>query len=190
MQPLGSECKFSINNQLDFKNQFVLDKTKFHPKIHRAITIDIVQMYTNVNVARTISYILDKIYSNPTKYFPFTNNSGALLILPTREKLKLFLLETFQNFSTFKSPIGVYKQKSGLSMGSKVSASLATIFVNMMEQNIVKKYFSESKLISYQRFADDVILFIRKNSIRTFLSDILYIIYINLTTALNSAYKK
>ena len=57
-------------------------------------------------------------------------------------------------------------------MGSSVSASLATIFVNLMEQKVVKKYFLENKLISYQRYADDVILLIKKNTIRTFMKDI------------------
>ena len=57
-------------------------------------------------------------------------------------------------------------------MGSSISASLSTIFVNLMEQIIVKKYMDENKVISYQRYADDVIIFIRKNSIRTFFKDI------------------
>ena len=129
-------------------------------------------MYPNVNVPRTISYILDKIYENSEKYFPFKNKSGTPLTPPTREKLKKFLIDTLQNFSICRSPIGVYKQKLGLSMGSSISASLATIFVNLMEQIIVKKYKNENKVISYQRYADDVVILIRKNSIRTFFKDI------------------
>ena len=54
-------------------------------------------------------YILDKIYENSEKYFPFKNKNGTSLTPPTREKLKNFLIETFQNFSIFKSAIGVYK---------------------------------------------------------------------------------
>ena len=172
LQPLVLECEFAIDNQIAFKNKFLSDKEKFDPKIHRVISIDVEQMYSNVNVPRTISYILDKIYEDPKKYFPFSNGNGTPLTPPTREKLKMFLLDTFQNFSIFRSPIGVYKQKSGLAMGSSVSASLATIFVNLMEQKVVKKYFLENKLISYQRYADDVILLIEKNTIRTFMKDI------------------
>jgi hypothetical protein len=56
-------------------------------------------------------------------------------------------------------------------MGSSISASIATIFVNIMEQIVVKKYVDENKVIFYQRYADDVII-IRKNSIRTFFKDI------------------
>ena len=96
-------------------------------------------MYPNVNVPRTISYILDKIYENSEKYFPFKNKSGTPLTPPTREKLKKFLIDTLQNFSIFRSPIGVYKQKLGLSMGSSISASLATIFVKFNGTNYRRK---------------------------------------------------
>ena len=136
LQPLVEECEFSLTNQIEFKNQFLEDKVNFNPKIHQIISVDIERMYSNVNVPRTISYILDKIYENSEKYFPFKNKNGTSLTPPTREKLKNFLIETFQNFSIFKSAIGVYKQKSGLAMGSTISASLATIFVNLMVQNI------------------------------------------------------
>ena len=92
--------------------------------------------------------------------------------LPTRENLKQFLLDTFQKYSIFRSPIGVYKQKSGLGMGSSISASISTIYVNLMEQITIKSYLSSGRLISYHRYADDCILIIRKNSIRSFLNDI------------------
>ena len=129
-------------------------------------------MYDNVNVPRVISYILDKIYTEPRKYFKYKNENGIFLPLPTRENLKQFLLDTFQKYSIFRSPIGVYKQKSGLGMGSSISASISTIYVNLMEQITIKSYLSSGRLISYHRYADDCILIIRKNSIRSFLNDI------------------
>ena len=95
LQPLVDECQYSINNQINFKTKFLEDKTKFDPKIHRVISVDIVSMYSNVNVPRTISYILDKIFENPEKYFPFKNKQGTPLTPPTREKIKKFQIETF-----------------------------------------------------------------------------------------------
>ena len=74
-------------------------------------------MYPNVNVPRTISYILDEIYENSEKYFPFKNKSGTALTPPTCEKLKKFLIDTLQNFSIFRSPLVVYTQKLGLPKG-------------------------------------------------------------------------
>ena len=72
----------------------------------------------------------------------------------------------------FKSAIGTFKQKSGLAMGSSISASLATIFVNLMEKTVVKKYIDDGKVISYQRYADDCLVILKKSSIRSFLKDI------------------
>ena len=98
-------------------------------------------MYNNVNVPRTISYILDQIYQNPTKCFFFKNKDSVFLNPPPRELSKRFLLDTYLNYSIFSSAIGTFKEKSGLAMGSSISASLANIFVNLMEQSIVKKIY-------------------------------------------------
>ena len=57
-------------------------------------------------------------------------------------------------------------------MGSSISACVATIFVNLMEQITVKDFFASGKLISYHRYADDCILIIRKNALRSFLKEI------------------
>ena len=130
--------------------------------LHRVISVDVVSMYPNVNVPRTISYVLDKIYSDPKKYFPFKNKNNIPLTPPPRELLKRFLLDIFQNYSIFRSAVGTFKQKSGLGMGSSISASLATIFVHLMEKTIVGKYISDEKVISYHRYADDCLVIIKK----------------------------
>ena len=57
-------------------------------------------------------------------------------------------------------------------MCSSISASISTIYVNLMEQITIKSYLSSGRLISYHRYADDCILIIRKNLIRSFLNDI------------------
>ena len=59
-------------------------------------------------------------------------------------------------FSGFESLTGFYKQKSGLSMGGKLSPSLANIFVHMLEENIIQDYIDNGIIISYQRYVDDV----------------------------------
>ena len=162
LKPIVDDCTYAINNQLNFKLKLLDDKLNFNPSAHRVICVDVVSMYNNVNVPRTISYILDQIYQNPTKCFPFKNENGVFLTPPPRELFKRCLLDTFLNYSIFSSAIGTFKQKSGLAMGSSISASLATIFVNLMEQSLVKKYIDEGKVISYQRYADDCLVILKK----------------------------
>ena len=129
-------------------------------------------MYPNVNVPRTISHILDRIYEQPRKFFKYKNHNNILLPPPTRANLKQFLLETLQKYSIFRSPTGIFKQKSGLGMGSSISSSISTIFVNLMEQEVVKSYLDSGRLLSYHRYADDCIIIIKKNSVRSFLNEI------------------
>ena len=57
LAPIDSECNYSLNSLADFKQKFLLDKTKFNEIEHKIITADIINMYPNVNVPRTISHI-------------------------------------------------------------------------------------------------------------------------------------
>ena len=90
-------------------------------------------MYSNVNVVRTISIILDKLYADPKKFFDFTGIDGNIFPPPKREYLKTFLLETLQKYSIVNTPIGVYQQKSGLNMGNALSPLLSNNFVDALE---------------------------------------------------------
>ena len=168
LEPIAAECAYTVDNINDFKTKFLLDKVKFNENEHKILSVDVINMYSNVNVPRVVSYVLEKIYSQPRKYFKFKSETGGFLPVPTR---KNFLLETFQKYSIFRSPIGVYKQKSGLGMGSSISACVANIFVNLMEQITVKDFFASGKLISYLRYAEDCIHIIRKNALRSFLKE-------------------
>ena len=118
LAPIVSECNFSIDSLGDFEQKFFTDKNKFMEAEHKIITVDVINMYPNVNVPRTISYILDQIHLEPRKFFKYKNFTGIFLSPPTRANLKQFLLETLSKYSIFRSPTGVFKQKSGLAMGS------------------------------------------------------------------------
>ena len=59
-------------------------------------------------------------------------------------------------------------------MGSALSPMLSNIFVHALETKIVQKYIDQGKLIHYTRFADDSLIVIHKNSIRSFTKEINY----------------
>ena len=172
LKPISDECSYSVRNTKVFKERFLNDRKNFNPRIHKVICADICQMYSNVNVVRTVSIILDRIYSEPTKFFQFKGTDGKTLPPPKREYLKVFLLKTLQKFSIIKTPLGVYQQKTGLNMGSALSPMLSNIFVNALETKIVKKYAESGKIIHYSRFADDSLIVLHKNSMRSFVKEI------------------
>ena len=57
-------------------------------------------------------------------------------------------------------------------MGNALSLMLSNIFVHELETKIVKKYAETGKLIHYSRFADDSLIIIHKNSMRSFVKEI------------------
>ena len=129
-------------------------------------------MYSNVNVVRCVSYILEKVYADPRKYFNFKGINGELLAPPKRENFKQFLVKTLKNFSIVKTPLGVYQQQTGLNMGSALSPMLSNIFIHTLEIKIIDKFKRTGKLISYSRFADDALIVIHKNTMRAFIKEI------------------
>ena len=93
LKPLLAECEFSLKNTKDFKQRFLEKIKNFDPKIHEVISIDIKQMYSSINVVRCVSIILEKIYSNPQKYFNFRDKDGKTFPPPKRENFKIFLIK-------------------------------------------------------------------------------------------------
>jgi uncharacterized protein YkuJ len=146
LKPLVNECSYSIKNTKLFKQNFIQDRTKFKFDEHTCISIDIQKMYSSINVVRVISVILNKVYENPKKYFRYKDSEVVLLPPPQRETFKDFLLKTLRDFTKVRTPLGIYQQTNGLSMGSALSPMLANILVNELEQQIVKKYENLGKI--------------------------------------------
>jgi hypothetical protein len=60
------------------------------------------------------------------------------------------------NLNIFESQIGIFKQHSGLAMGSFLYPSLANIFLDILEKSAIPK-FKNKKKSNTGRYADDVL---------------------------------
>ena len=112
LEPIAKECTFSFKNTKEFKQRFLESIDSYDPNIHKILTIDIQQMYSNINVVRCVSIILEKIYSEPSKYFQFKDKEGKTLPPPKRENFKQFLIKTLRKNRIVRSQIGILDQKS------------------------------------------------------------------------------
>ena len=65
-------------------------------------------------------------------------------------------------FSAFWCINGYYRQKAGLSMGSKLSPAISNIFLHMMENIVIKQFMDQNILLFYCRYVDDCLLIVRK----------------------------
>ena len=57
-------------------------------------------MYSNINVVRCVSFILEEINSDPEKYFNFKDKNGKTFPAPKREDFKQFLIKFYKNLAS------------------------------------------------------------------------------------------
>lgn len=173
LEPLLKECSFLVDSQKSFQARFLVEKDKFIESEHELFSFDIVSMFTNVNITRTVSYILDMIFQNPEKFLKQEKDSkGYDLPIPTREEFQVFILGVLKDYSFFKTQIGTYKQIRGVQMGSTIAPLIANIFIGCLERSVIKKLIDQGLIISWTRFADDNLAIIRKGSHDTILNAI------------------
>ena len=185
LKPLEQECTYSINSTKMFKEKFLKSRNKFNNLTHQILSFDAIQLYTRVNVDKVVNYVVDKIYKNKQKFF----KEGNKILIENRNKrgkgkgtekkipyppkaiFKKFLTDTLLKYNCFNTLSGFYRQKSGLSMGSKLSPLLSNIYCNLMEQEIIKKHQQNGNIIAYHRYVDDIYLIILKGSKNEIIQD-------------------
>ena len=128
------------------------DSLKFNSEIHEIVSIDAKQLFTSINVNRTISHILKVIYKNPSNFFKEKDENNQLLPFPERSDLRKFMHGVLLNFNTFHTQIGTFKQRSGLSMGSPLSSSMSDIFLDLMETTLIDKFIKRRQILHWSRY--------------------------------------
>ena len=74
------------------------------------------------------------------------------------------MVGTLTENNVFKTQISVFKQIDGLPMGGCLSLTIANLFVNMLEDTVVKKFVKQGKIKFWKRYADDIISIAKKDS--------------------------
>ena len=82
---------------------------------------------------------------------------------PSKFSLKQFFNAVCTDYNSFETLNGFYRQTHGCSMGSKLSPSLANIFCDLFESEIIEPEIENGNLKTYFRYEDDIICVIRKN---------------------------
>ena len=93
-----------------------------------------------------------------------------MLPIPDREKFVELILGTLSEFNIFKTKVGIFKQHKGLPMGGYLSPIVSNLFVNMLEDEIVKRFQRLGHIKIWRRFADDIVTVISKGSLDRILS--------------------
>ena len=159
VKPILSECNFVINSTREFNKKFCKIKEKFDAEKYEIASFDASSLFTSINVKRTINFIIRKIYANANKFFPITPETPKP---PPKLLLRTFFTDVLLKYNAFETLGGFYRQKSGVSMGGKLSCAMTNIFVHILEEQIIQKYIKKRVILSYMRYVDDCFLVVKK----------------------------
>ena len=120
---------------------------------YQFVSFDVVSLFTNVPLKRTLNLILDRVYKDK-------------LIQTTMKKptLKKLLLDTCTK-TAFSFNGQLYEQTDGVSMGGSLGPLLANIIMVELEAKVIRPLIDDGTIKFYTRFVDDTLLLIREEDI-------------------------
>ena len=151
LAPLG-KSKYTVTSTDDFINRIKVMKPRSNQKM---ISFDVVSLFTNVPLERTIEIILKKVYKEKLiKTKIKRDDLKNLLYLCTKEGHFTFNEET-------------YNQTDGVMMGSPLGSLMANIFMCELENTLVPTMANE--LEEWTRFVDDTFALIDPSALERIL---------------------
>jgi hypothetical protein len=137
LTPLG-KSRYTVTSTEDFINRIKLMKPRSNQKM---ISFDVVSLFTNVPLEKTIDIILRKVYRDK-----------LIQTKIKREDLKnLLYLCTKEGHFTFNGE--TYIQTDGVMMGSPLGSLIANIFMCELENDLIPTMNNEIE--EWTRFVDD-----------------------------------
>lgn len=167
----------TIKNSIDFVNK--IKDIKLQPG-YRIMSLDIVNLYTNIPVPETLSILKSLLF-----------DANILDTCKVQELIQLLETILSQNYFLFNNQY--YIQEGGLAMGSPLSGLLADIYLNYYENTYVLSDHNKFKdnIIFYTRYVDDTFLIFNGTlrqiyNLKTYMNSINNYIQFTLETEVNN----
>ena len=149
--------EYSLKDSFEATQRIHSISTELFAKGYQYISFDVVSLFTNVPLKKTIEIILKRVY-----------NDQLVQTKLKKSTLKKLLLDACQK-TAFSFNGKIYKQTDGVSMGSSLGPVLANIIMTQMESEIVKPLETKGVIKHYMRYVDDTLLLIKPENIETVL---------------------
>ena len=117
------------------------------------VSFDVVSLFTNVPLKRTLNLILDRVYKD--KQIETTMKKATL---------KKLLLDTCTK-TAFSFNGQLYEQTDGVSMGGSLGPLLANIIMVELEAKVIRPLIEDGTIRFYTRFVDDTLLLLKEDDI-------------------------
>ena len=142
-------------NEYTLRDSFhAVSEMKYIPKElfsegYRLVSFDVVSLFTNVPLTKTVKIILDRIFEEKLVATTFLKRTLKKLILDSCTKTAF----SFNN--------QLFEQTDGVSMGSALGPVLANIILSEFEKLIVSDLIKSGVIRFYRRYVDDTLVLIK-----------------------------
>ena len=153
LSPLQNQNGFSVTNSTQFRNE--ISKMTIS-KDETVVSFDVVSLFTAIPVDKACTYIRTKLENDDT-----LSDRTQLDIDDILRLLQFVLSNSFFVYNDI-----TYKQIHGCAMDSPVSAIVANLCVEVIEEQAIQSATAPPK--SWKRFVDDSFTIINKNAITSF----------------------
>ena len=151
---------FTVKDSFDAANKIQQIPKELFDLGYKFVSFDVISLFTNVPLAKTIDIILKRVYSENL----VTTN------LTKRTMKKLLNNACSKTAFTFNDKI--YKQIDCLSMGSPLGPLLANTFMTELEKDIIQKLIDKKFIKFYIRYVDDTLLLVKDKGIDPILKEL------------------
>ena len=132
--------RYNTINSNSLANELVKLKINSH---HRLLTLDIKDLYVNVPIQETLNLTRTQLRIHDDKQ-------------TTHQIMTLLNITLRQNYFSFLGQI--YQPDKGVAMGSPISGTMADVFLQQLENSIIKHLIDAKILSFYTRYVDDIFL--------------------------------
>ena len=122
------------------------------------VSFDVVSLFTNVPLKRTINIIADRIYRE------------KLIETKLRKHTLKKLITDCCTKTTFSCNDKLYEQIDGVCMGSALGPVLANIIMTELEKLVLPKLIESGIIQFYIRYVDDTLVLIKEDKINEVLN--------------------
>ena len=149
--------EYSLKDSFEATQRIHSIPTELFAQGYQYVSFDVVSLFTNVPLKKTIEIILKRVY-----------NDQLVQTKLKKRTLKKLLLDACQK-TAFSFNGKIYKQTDSVSMGSSLGPVLANIIMTQMESEIVKPLETKGVIKHYMRYVDDTLILIKPENIETVL---------------------
>ena len=127
-------------------NEMVQELQKLYiGKYHKMITLGIKNLYVNLpkqGIIQSTAIWMDR--------------NKVCTDIKEQQILQLLKVITEQNYFQYNNQY--FKSEKGIAMGSPTSATLAEIYLQLIEERYIKHWIEKQNIVYYKRYVDDIFI--------------------------------